>query len=396
MMLKTTIAPSIRLFLGGAALSLSACSTMTAPAVSLPAPDLSKPFAIADMQSATILDVEVYRPSQTLPSCHSDPLPHSQADARLKPALDQVVSYSGEAQGVGLLILKDGAVVASDFTEGVDSATPFVSASMMKSVLAVLVGNAIEDGLIGSADDRIGDYLPEWSDDPRGDITLRQLLTMSSGLEPVSFMAFLTADDANALVRTMAAADKPDRAFYYSNSVSQLVASIMDRQTRDAGRGGLAQYLHDEIWCPLGNGEARWWTDNRGMPRGYAGLHAGLADWARIGELIRLQGRVDGEQIVPSEWIAEMAKPSASNDQYGLHLWRAGTWTERRPYNADNPIKIYHSAPFLAEDTVYFDGFGGQRVYVIPSLGLTIARAGHVNMEFDDAAIPNLLAEALN
>ena len=249
--------------------------------------------------------------------------------------------------------------------------------------------------MIGSVDDRIGDYLPEWSNDARGDITLRQLLTMSSGLDPVPFMAFLTAKDANAMVLTMEAAAQPDTVFYYSNSISQLIASILDRQVRKGARGGLAQYLHDEIWCPLGNGEAQWFTDAKGMPRGYAGLHAGLADWARIGELIRLQGRVDGKQIVPAEWIAEMIKPSAANDQYGLHLWRAGKWTERRPYNAENPITIYHSAPFAAKDTVYFDGFGGQRVYVIPSLGLTIARAGEVNLEFDDAMIPNLLAQAL-
>lgn len=394
-MLMTKIGSSIRCILGGAALSLSACSTMSATTARLPAPDLSEPFAVADLQSATILDVGVYRPAQTLPSCKVKSLPRAQANARLQPALDQAAAYSAEAQGVGLIVLKDGAVVASDFADGVDGATPFVSASMMKSVLAILVGNAIEDGLIGSVDDRIGAYLPEWSDDARGDITLRQLLTMSSGLEPLPFMAFLTADDASAMVLSMEAAEEPDTVFYYSNSFSQLAASILDRQTREAGRGGIAQYLFDEIWCPLGNGEAQWWTDMNGMPRGYAGLHAGLEDWARIGELIRLQGRVGDAQIVPSEWITEMVKPSAVNDQYGLHLWRAGEWTPRRAYNDDNAIKIVHAAPFLAKDTVYFDGFGGQRVYVIPSLGLTIARVGQVNLEFDDAAIPNLLARAL-
>jgi len=394
-MLKINIASGAWWFLGGAALCLSACSAAPPSNASLPAPDLSEPFAVADLQSAKILDVDIYRPAQTLPSCNSQPLPRAQANARLQSALDQAAAYSAEAQGVGLIVLKDGAVVASDFADGVDGTTPFVSASMAKSTLALLIGNSIEDGLIGSVDDRIGDYLPEWSIDARGDITLRQLLTMSSGLEPLPFMAFLTAGDANALVLSMEAKAEPGTVFYYSNSFSQLAASILDRQTQAAGRGGLAQYLYDEIWCPLGNGEAQWWTDKNGMPRGYAGLHSGLADWARIGELIRLQGRVGDAQIVPSEWIAEMVKPSAVNDQYGLHLWRAGEWTPRRAYNDDNPIRIVHAAPFLAKDTVYFDGFGGQRVYVIPSLGLTIARVGQVNLEFDDAAIPNLLARAL-
>ena len=91
-----------------------------------------------------------------------------------------------------------------------------------------------------------------------------------------------------------------------------------------------------------------------------------------------------------------MAKPSIANPQYGLHVWLGHEWTAERAYNQTNPIKIKHSEPFDAKDIVYFDGFGGQRVYVIPSDGLTVARSGIVNLEFDDSMLPNTLGRALD
>lgn len=67
----------------------------------------------------------------------------------------------------------------------------------------------------------------------------------------------------------------------------------------------------------------------------------------------------------------------------------------KRRYNQKNPIAVTHSAPYLADDVVFFDGFGGQRVYIIPSAGITIVRTGQVNFEYDDAKIVNLVITAL-
>jgi len=112
--------------------------------------------------------------------------------------------------------------------------------------------------------------------------------------------------------------------------------------------------------------------------------------------MIRNGGMVAGEQIVPSAWIEEMAKPSLVNPQYGLHVWTAGAYTPQRSYSAANPIKIPHAEPFSDPDIVYFDGFGGQRVYVLPKTGIVVARIGEVNLAFDDSVIPNLLTRALD
>ena len=89
-----------------------------------------------------------------------------------------------------------------------------------------------------------------------------------------------------------------------------------------------------------------------------------------------------------------MATPSKVNPQYGLQVWLGREHTPMRADSAANPIKVPHAEPFVAKDIVYFDGFGGQRVYVMPSQGLVIARFGEVNLAYDDAVIPNLLARA--
>lgn len=383
-----------------ASFALASCSAAPTESVaSLPPPDLSRPMTMADMQSGIAsTDVDRYRPSQRLPACNLRPLSATAtpSNPEFAQALEDAAAYSREANGVGIIVLHNGAVVHRSYADGLNGSTQFVSASMMKTVNALLTGIAIEQGLIGSVDDPVGQYLAEWENDPRGEITLRQLLTMSSGLKPLGFAQFLFAPDGNAAALGMERIEAPDSTFYYNNAVSQLVGAVVDQQARRAGRTGYAQYLYEELWCQLGNGDALLWTDEAGMPRSYAGLHAGFDDWARIGELIRLDGRVASQQVVSADWIAEMVRPSATNDQYGLQVWRSGTWTERRSYNPDNPIKIYHSAPFAADDLVYLDGFGGQRVYIVPSKGLTIVRGGEVNLEFDDARIPNGLINALD
>ena len=379
-------------------LALASCvGNPTAPqTVVSVGPMIGEPTTPNEFAGATILNVDRYRPTRTMPSCKTSELPHSEADHALQSALSQAQEYSTSQNGVGLIVLQNGAVVHSEFAEGAGPTTLTSSASMMKSVLGLTVGIALERGIITSIDDPVGDSISEWQDDPRGAIIMRDLLTMSSGLAPLSFSEFLLAPDANAAALNSQIAEEAGNTFYYNNVVSQLIGLILDRRVKAHGYAGYAEFLYSELWCPLGNGEARLWVDSTGMPRTYAGLHAGLEDWARIGELIRNKGRAGDRQIVPASWVEQMSAPSPANPRYGFQLWRAGGWEAQRSYNPDNPMKVIHSAPFAASDLVFFDGFGGQRVYVIPSVGLTIARTGDVSFQFDDAQIPNPLVSALS
>ena len=358
---------------------------------------MDNPTSPADLQQATsVLDVNRYRPSYRLEGCPNRPLPAARPDAALATSLLSAKAYSDAQKGLGLIVLRDGAVVHESYAEGVDGTTPNASASMMKSVIALLYGIAINQGVIGGIDEPVGTYLADWRDDMRGAITLRQLLTMSAGLGQSDFMKILLAPDIAQAAMAIQRTAQPDTEFAYNNAITKVLTEVLDRRLAETGKGDVLTFLENELWCPLGNGTAQVWIDQQGRARGYAGLHAGLTDWVRIGELIRNKGKVDDRQIVPESWIEEMTSPSIANAQYGLHVWLGREFTPQRAYNAVNPIKVPHAEPFADPGIVFFDGFGGQRVYVIASRGLTIARIGEVNLAYDDAIIPNLLIRAAN
>jgi len=358
---------------------------------------LDDPTTPADLpQTASVLEVERYRPSYRLEGCERALLPKAEPGAELASAIAAAQAYSDEQRGLGLIIMHKGAIVHEGFAAGVTRRTPSASASMMKSVIALLYGIALDDGVIGSIDDPVGQYLPEWRDDPRGAITLRQLMTMSAGLGQSDFMEILLSPDIGKAALAIEKVAEPDTVFSYNNAITKLLTLVLDRQLAAQGKGTALTYLEDQLWCPLGNGDARVWIDMQRAARGYAGLHAGLIDYARIGEMIRNDGMVGEAQVVPPSWIAQMATPSAVNPQYGLQIWLGREYTPQRAYSASNPIKVPHSEPFAAQDIIYFDGFGGQRVYIVPSKELVIARIGEVNLQYDDAIIPNLLIRALD
>lgn len=402
--LGTVSLTAIALGLAGCAQPAAVDSALS-PA-SAPMPDRDIMAVAKKLTGATVLDVDLFTPVVTIGErCTVRPLKEANTapGPKLAAALEAAKTYSLEQQGVSLLVMKSGAVLHRSFAEGVDSATPTDSFSMHKSVLALVVGLAIGDGLITSLDDPVGKYIAEWQDDPRGKITLRQVLTMSAGLQPAvppegvpAPLNLSLSPDTNAVALGSTQGEAPGSVFAYGNHVSQIAGVVLERVLKAAGKGTYADYIEDNLWCPLGNDRADLWLDRQGgSPHYYAGLFTNIENWARIGELIRNDGMVDGKVVVPATWIAEMGKPSAANPAYGLHVWRGSPWSAQRGYSAASPVKVIHSAPYLADDVLFFDGFGGQRVYIIPSAGITIVRAGMVNFAYDDAKIVNLVLAGL-
>lgn len=371
-------------------------------AVIMPSPVVADPgqpqgaTTFADLQGAGTRDVGRYRPSVPLADCRKSAFPQAAPGARLAGALAEAQTYSDSKGGLGLLVLQNGAVIYERYADGIGADQPLVTSSLAKPVLALAIGIAVRKGLIGSVGDPLSRYLPEWAGDPRGGITIEQALQMRTGLGPSDFRSVLLGPDVTAAAMTTPLAGEPGKTFAYNNAVSQLLVAALDRQARKAGTAGYAAWLERELWCPLGNGAASLWVDQAGNPRGYAGLNASARDWARIGELIRTKGRSGKRQIVPHRWVAAMLRPSPANAQFGYHLWLGREWTAQRRYSAENPLTIPHAEPFVAPDIAYFDGFGGQRVFIVPSRGLTIVRFGEVSMTWDDAVLPNLILRALD
>ena len=131
------------------------------------------------------------------------------------------------------------------------------------------------------------------------------------------------------------------------------------------------------------------------MPRTYCCLNATARDWLRIGIIILNEGRFKGKQIVPESWIKEMKTPSVTNPNYGYLTWLGTEHQKNRIYNPKSTATGFHAEPFVDKDIIYLDGFGGQRVYVIPSKELVIVRTGAGQMEWDDSVLPNTISRGI-
>jgi CubicO group peptidase (beta-lactamase class C family) len=306
-------------------------------------------------------------------------------------AVAKAQAYSDSLGGHALLIWQGGQLRYEKYGEGVTAETRFETFSMHKSVLGLVYGAALRDGIIGSLDQTAGEFLPEWANDPRGKITLRQLLTMESGLS-------LGPIDAKAEVALAAKIDVPPGSrFEYNNANSEIAGVILNRALKKAGRGDYGAYLSRVLLQPLGTGDAHLWLDHEGGdPRFFAFLQMRARDWLRIGIMMDRHGQFEGQQVLPAAWIKAITTPSALNPNYGIQVWIGAPWSRYRAYGPRNPIKMSNIEPYKASDLVFFDGFGGERVYIAPSLDLVIVRIGEASLAFDDSIIPNAIIAGLN
>lgn len=305
--------------------------------------------------------------------------------------------YADSTGSIALLVYQAGALRYEKYWPGFDQSTRTNPNSMHKTVLGLLVGAAIADGFIDSVDAPASKWITEWQGDARRDITIRDLLQMSSGLQvPIfgtwNFAKILFGSDLAAGVLGLPSVTPRGREFQYSNANSQLLLLILERATGQR----YSTYLSKRLWQRLGASDASMWMDHvGGLPRGFCCLFATARDWLRVGRLILDYGRVGDDPVVPSEWIASMVTPAPTNANFGYQVWLGSPPTQERRYN-DYTVKAFHSVPFDAADMVYIDGFGGQRVYVVPSLQLVIVRTGKSTTSWDDAIIPNAVIKSVS
>lgn len=341
---------------------------------------------------------ETYKnsPQEAVPGIERDDIATGPPDGIAAEALAAAEAYGTQTNSVALLVYHRGALRYEKYWPGFDRQSITDPFSAHKTVMGLLVGAAIADGYIGSIDEPASKYLTEWADDDRRAITIRQLLQMSSGLETPRFgtwtgLSVTLGSHLEKTVLSLPLVASPGTDFQYSNASSQLVGIILERATGKR----YAQYLSQRLWSRLGAPTAHVWLDREGgTARTFCCLYTTARGWLRVGRLILENGRVGADQVVPAEWIREMTTPAPTNPNYGLQIWLGSPPGQQRRYN-DKTVKAFHSEPFLAADMIYIDGFGGQRVYIVPSRELIIVRTGEALMDFDDARIPNAILRGL-
>ena len=292
---------------------------------------------------------------------------------------------AGETRAV--VLMHGGEIAAERYAPGYDADTRFVSWSMAKTVTAVMIGMLVADGRLEL--DR-SPPIPAWQrpGDPRGEITLRQLLQMRSGLRHTEAgdppyessevrMLFLDGrDDMAAWAEAQPLEFEPGREFVYSSATSVILADIAARVLTDSTdpderRRAVDQFLRARLFDPLGMESPVPEYDAAGTLIGGSLIHGTARDWARFGDFLRNKGSYRGSQLVPRGWVELMVRPSPRAEQYGLQTWL------NRPVDG-MPASEHPLFPASAPDTVFAAiGHMGQYIVVSPDQRLTLVRLGH-------------------
>ena len=315
----------------------------------------------------------------------------------LARAIDALYADSAAGETRALLIEVDGRIVAERYGPGFTSETRQLGWSLSKTVTGLMIGLLVSDGRL-RLDESVP--VPAWqrSGDPRGEITLRQLLQMRSGLRHVETsdrlyeadtprMLFLDGrGDMAAYAEAQPLAAEPGRKFVYSSAtsvvLSDLAARVLSESADPVARQQIVgDYLRTRLLEPLGMHSAVAEFDPAGTLVGSSLIHATARDWARLGEFLRNGGAVKGAQILPRGWIDFMMSPSPAEAGYGAQLW----------LNRDRSDGSGRLLPGqLPRGIVAALGQRGQFVIVSPAQRVTLVRLGHSDPTQRDAVRAHL------
>lgn len=298
----------------------------------------------------------------------------------LEGARDYAFGDGKRTQGV--VVVRNGRIAAEWYWEraGVDSYA--ASWSVGKSVASALIGIALDEGLIPSLDVPIADYVPSWQGTEHEAITLRSVMTMSSGLDWLEAYAISDFNDSDviamvvtegshlAIVEEQPIAHPPGDTFNYSSGDAMLLSAVLASATGMTAE----EYGQEKLFAPLGIPGAEWWRDTAGDTLTYCCLDMRSRDFARFGQLYLDGGMHDGATVVPAAWVDDSLAPSPAYQGYGYMWWLIGAT------DASIPADTYAAL-----------GHDGQYIYVIPSLDLVVVRNGHYfKSPGDTVATPNL------
>ncbi len=276
--------------------------------------------------------------------------------------------YFAQQRVAGLVVVVDGQVVLERYGLDFGPEGRWTSFSVAKSLTSTLVGAAVQDGSIRSLDDKVSMYIPDLAGSVYDDVTVRQLLTMTSGVgwnedyaDPNSdvarFNAHVPDEGVDATVSYMRGLQRvapPGELWAYKTGETNLIGVLVSSAT---GRP-LAEYLSEKIWAPFGmEQDATWLLGSTGHEISGCCIQASTRDMARFGLFVLGGGRIGESQVVPADWFAQATTRQADIGQpgrgYGFQWW------------------TYDDGTFAAQ------GIFGQGIFIDPARNLVIATNGN-------------------
>jgi len=322
-----------------------------------------------------------------------NPFTHVFAPHASRPVAEAVATAFGQGlskaqrQKLGtraVLVVKDGHLIAERYAPGFGS-TPQLGWSMSKSVANLIVGRLVKQGRVSLSDDRLRS---SWTDE-RADITIEDLLRMTSGLEwdetyslgtPITQMLY-AEPDMGRFVADQPAAYKPGTHLQYSSGSTTLLCAILADRT---GEG--PNLPRREIFGPLGLSTAVMEPDAAGTPVCSSYMWASPRDWAAVGQFALQDGVWHGKRLLPAGWMRRSTTAVDVHTQE-TEAYGAGWWVNRWP---DGRLVW----PSLPPDAYAAEGHDGQWMFVVPSQHLVVLRLGF-SPEVEDVGAVRLTADVI-
>jgi CubicO group peptidase (beta-lactamase class C family) len=323
-----------------------------------------------DLAVSTFRHIDRLFPSRRIaPSPHPRPLPAAaqtlgNVHFRSRGRAWDFYDYLSVNRVAGLLVLKDGRIARELYQYGNTPRTHWMSMSIAKSITSTLIGVALHEGRIANLDEPITRYVTALKGSAYDDVSVRHLLTMTSGVrwneaytDPQSDRRHLleaqlaqTPGAALALMASLPRAAPPGAVLNYSTGDTIVAGELVHRAT---GRL-LSDYLSERIWTPVGmESDATWWLTAPGGPEvAGSGFSATLRDYARFGQYVLANGVIDGHETLPAGWVRDAGSSKTLNGgervDYGYFWW---------------PVTATPDAPDPG-GAFYASGIFGQSIYV--------------------------------
>ena len=294
----------------------------------------------------------------------------------------RAANYSESRRGSAILVLQNGRTIFEHYANGGSASRRWPIFSGTKSFWGIAALAAVHEGLF-KLDDPVSETITEWKRHPRkSQITIRQLLSQTDGVEGASRLQRPTIRDRNAMAIQLPVLATPGTAFIYGPSHLQIFSELLRRKLR--GRS-VINYFEAHVSRRLGLDHLNYKKDSLGNPLPATGFELTAREWARLGELAVGRGKYHGRQIVPADLLREAFAGSGPNAAYGLTFWL----NQQSPNGHEADMERMLDLPWenaewrgvcfckdAPADMVVAVGSHYQRLFIIPSLKAIIVRQG--------------------
>ena len=285
--------------------------------------------------------------------------------------------YSAARNGFSMLVAVDGQTVFERYESGRSPEEAHRLASGTKSFSGALLALAVKDGLL-FLDEPVSETIGEWQTEERlSKITIRQLLSLTSGIKPGPNGDVPSYTEAIQAVSVGA----PGEKFAYGPAAFQIFGEVLRRkleQREDFQFDDPLAYLEERIFNQIGLEYSHWRRDENGMPHLPSGAFLNAREWVKFGELLRNGGSWNGEDLVDPETLKACLKGSPANSGYGLTFWLLDAG------EGEKELAPWQAGAYMAA------GKGKQRLFILPAKNVVIVRQGD-SRQFDDTEFLNLL-----